>query len=137
MKYKKENSILWIESFGFSLLIALSWLTEAVRIPHFVFGETFTPNWNRATLRTLVILLVWTWVHVATKRLLKRLYYLEDFLRICGWCRKVCHEGQWLKMEDYFSSKFATTTTHGMCPECLEKKKQEIAGAKYPPVTAN
>ena len=127
MKFKKENSILWIESFGFSLLIVLSWLVEVARIPHFVFGEVFTPNWNRAMLRTVVISLIWTWVHLATRRLLKRLHYLEEFLRICSWCRKVCENGQWLELEKYFSSKFATTTTHGMCPECLEKRLKEIA----------
>jgi len=131
---KKENSILWIESVGFSLLIALSWLTEITRIPHFVFGEAFTPNWNRAMLRTTVILIVWTSVYVATKRLLKRLHHLEEFLRICSWCRKVDHDGKWVALEEFFSSKFATTTTHGMCPECLEKRLKEIEN--FPPPTS-
>ncbi|HUA67815.1 MAG TPA: hypothetical protein VMA13_04640, partial [Candidatus Saccharimonadales bacterium] len=89
----KENSILWIESLGFSLLILLCWVTEAIRLPHVLFGEAFAPDWRRATLRTVVVLFVWVWVHVATRRLLKRLHYLEEFLRICGWCRKVCHDG--------------------------------------------
>jgi len=132
MKYKKENSILWIESIGFSLLIALSWLTEAVGLPHVIFGEAFTVNWNRATLRTLVILLIWLWVYIATKRLLKRLHYLEEFLRICSWCRRVDHEGQWLDMEKFLSSKFDTTTTHGMCPDCLQKKVKEIKSYPSP-----
>jgi hypothetical protein len=56
----KENSILWIEAFGFSLLIVLCWLTELVRIPHVLFGESFTPDWRRAALRTVVMVLVWT-----------------------------------------------------------------------------
>jgi hypothetical protein len=133
MKKRKENSILWTEAFGFSLLILLSWATEVIRIPCFVFDEPFTPNWHRALIRTLVIVLVWAWVHIATKRLLKRLHYLEDFLRICGWCRKVCHEGEWLEFEEYFSSRFATTTTHGMCPACLKQKVEEIGAAKNRP----
>jgi len=127
------NSILWIEAFGFSVLIVLAWLTEAIRIPHFMFGEPFAANWHRAALRTLVILLVWAWVHVATRRLLERLHYLEEFLRICGWCRKVCCDGQWLELEEYFSSKFATRTTHGMCPECLQKGKKELLQNEKPP----
>jgi hypothetical protein len=133
MKRMKEHSILWLEAAGFSLLIGLTWLTEAARIPHLIFDEPFAPNWRRLILRTLVILLVWIWVHQATKRLLKRLHYLEEFLRICGWCRRVCHEGEWMELEKYFSSRFATTTTHGMCPDCLAKKIKEIEGAKYPP----
>jgi hypothetical protein len=123
---KKWNPILWVEGFGFSFIIALSWLTEAIRIPHFIFGEPFVANWHRAMLRTLVVSLVWLWVHLATTRLLKRLHYLEEFLRICGWCRKVCHEGEWLTMENYFNSKFATRTSHGMCPECVKKGVEEL-----------
>lgn len=118
---KKWTSILWVEAIGFSGLIALSWLTEAVRLPHLIYGEPFVPNWHRALFRTVVIVLVWAWVQTATRRLLKRLHYLEEFLRVCGWCRKVCHQGEWLTMEKYFDSKFATQTSHGMCPECVKK----------------
>lgn len=120
------NSVLWVEACGFSIIIVLSWLTEAVRIPHFIFGESFVPNWHRAALRTIVVLLIWAWVHAVTNRMLKRLHYLEDFLRICGWCRKVCYNGKWLTLEEFFSSKFATQTTHGMCPECLDKGMTDL-----------
>jgi hypothetical protein len=126
VKSRKENHILWVEATGFSLLIVLSWLTEVIRIPHFLFNEPFSPNWHRALLRTLIIGLIWLWVHIVTRRLLKRLHYLEEFLRICSWCRKVCHDGQWMELEKYFSSKFATPTTHGMCPDCLKKSVAEI-----------
>jgi hypothetical protein len=47
--------------------------------------------------------------------------------RICSWCRKVCYDDQWLKLEDYFNSRFSTHTSHDMCPECLKKKKEELA----------
>jgi hypothetical protein len=122
----KSNAILWIEAFGFSFIISLSWLTEVIRLPHFLFDEPFTANWHRAALRTGVILLVWMWVHQATKRLLKRLHHLEEYLRICGWCRKVCHDGEWLTLENFFNSKFSTRTSHGMCPECLQKNVEEL-----------
>ena len=112
------NYILWNEGFGFSCLIILSWLSEFLHIPHYIFGESFAPDWNRASLRTFVLLLIWGWVHLCTKRLLKRLHYLEEFQRICSWCRKVCHNDEWLSLEQYFNSKFDTKTTHGMCPSC-------------------
>ncbi len=115
-------------------MIVMSWLSEIFRIPHYLFGEPFARDWDRALLRTVVIILIWAWVHFLTARLLKRLHHLEEFLRVCGWCRKVCHEGEWLEMEKYFKSKFATKTSHGMCPECLEKKKQELAPAGMPPI---
>ncbi|HWD92864.1 MAG TPA: hypothetical protein VG938_11015 [Verrucomicrobiae bacterium] len=128
----KSNSILWVEAIAFSLLIGLSWLTEVLRLPHLLYGENFVVDWRRATLRTLVILFIWLWVNMATRRLLKRLHYLEEFVRVCGWCRNVCHEGEWLAMEKYFNSKFATKTSHGMCPDCLKKNKDEIVGKGNP-----
>jgi hypothetical protein len=122
----KTNAILWTEALGFSVMIILSWLTEALHFPHLVFNEPFAPDWRRAILRTIVILLIWGWVHWITKRLLKRLHHLEEFLRVCSWCRKVCHDDEWLTMEEYFNSKFATRTSHGMCPECLKKSVSEL-----------
>jgi hypothetical protein len=133
MKKTKENSILWVEATGFSLLIGLTILCEAVRIPHLVFGEDFAPNWRRALLRSAVLVLVWIWVHRVTRRLLKRLHYLEDFLRICCGCRRVCHRDEWLLLEDYFSFRFATATTHGLCPSCYQKKMAELPPLKHPP----
>ncbi len=121
------NFILWNETIGFTFLIALSWLVEWLHIPHLIFGEPFTPNWHRAILRTIVMLMIWLWVHLVTKRLLKRLHHLEKFLLVCSWCRKVSHHDEWLTMEKYFDSKFATHTSHGMCPECV---KNELKGIK-------
>jgi hypothetical protein len=69
-------------------------------------------------LRTVVIVCVWAVVHIATHRLLKRLHHLEEYLRVCAWCRKMDHQGKWVTMEDYFQSAFATQASHGVCPEC-------------------
>ena len=135
-KVKGRNSILWIEAFGFSTLIALSWLTEIFKFPHYLFGEPFAPNWHRAILRTIVVLLIWAWVFFLTRRLLTRLHHLEEFLRICSWCRKVCSEDEWLKLEDYFNSRFSTRTSHGMCPDCLKKKVGELALNDHPSKTS-
>ena len=123
---EKWNFILWNETIGFSLLITLSWLTEVLKIPHYLYGEPFTPNWKRAALRTVVLLLIWAWVHTVTKRLLRRLHHLEEFIRMCSWCRKVCCEGDWMPMEKYMASTYAVRTTHGMCPDCLKAKVEEI-----------
>jgi hypothetical protein len=110
--------ILWIEGFGFSMIIALIWLTEILHLPHFLFSEPATVNLARALLRTFVVLCVWLAVHLATRRLLARLHHLEEFLRICSWCKKIDHDGEWMTMEEYFGSALTTKTTHGICPQC-------------------
>ncbi len=126
-KGKGRNSVLWIESLGFLIIIALSWLVEYSRIPSAVFGDVSAPNLHRALSRTIIVLLIWAWVQFLTRRLLKRLHYLEEFLRICSWCRRVNEGDEWLELERYFKSKFATRTSHGMCPDCLKKKVEELA----------
>lgn len=134
-KTKGRKSILWVETAGFLLLIVLSWLTEIFRIPYYIFHEPFVPNWDRAILRTVVLLLIWGWVYWLTWRLLKRLHYLEEFLRICSWCRRVCDHEEWLALEDFFNTRFSTRTSHGMCPDCLRKKVIELAQSENPPAT--
>jgi hypothetical protein len=121
---KPREFILWVEGFGFSLIIVFAWLTEILQLPHLFFAEPAASNWSRALLRTCVVLGVWLAVHIYTRRLLQRLHQLEEFLRICSWCRKIEHDGQWVTMEEFFGSELATKMTHGICPQCtpaLEK----------------
>jgi hypothetical protein len=126
----KSGKVLWTIAGGFSFILMMSWLTEILRIPHLLFGESFEPNWKRAILRTVVISVIWIWVHLLTRRLLARLHHLEGYLRICSWCRKVSDGDEWLDMETFFNSKFATKTSHGVCPGCLQKQMNEIGDAK-------
>jgi hypothetical protein len=131
-KAKNAESILRKEAIGFSAIIVLSWATEFFRLPHLLFDESPSFNWYRAVLRTIVVLLIWLWVHLATKRLLKRLHHLEEFLLVCSWCRKVGHDGDWLTMEEYFGSKFDTQTSHGICPECAKKARNPASKPPMP-----
>ena len=120
------DSVLTTEAIGFSLIIVLSWATEVLHLPHFLFSQPEAFNWSRALLRTVVIMAVWFWVHVATKRVLRRLHHLEEYLLVCSWCRKVGHDGEWLTMEQYFGSKFDTETSHGICPECAKRMEHPL-----------
>jgi hypothetical protein len=123
---KKAESILIIEAIGFSFILLLSWGVAYFDAPRYIFGDPPTFNWQRAILRTAVILPIWAWVHFTTRRLLNRLRYLEGFLLVCAWCRKVGHDGEWLTMEEYFGSRFGQPTSHGICPECHDKVAAEV-----------
>jgi len=121
MNAKKAQRILWYESIGFLLLIALSWMDELLSLPHLLFGGGPHSNWHEATLESAFLIVVWVIVFLLTKRLLVRLYYMEGFLRVCAWCRKIGHEDEWTTVEDYFKKGFGTKTSHGMCPDCQQK----------------
>lgn len=116
------RSILRWQAIGFSILVAIVWIVEFFHIPHRLFGESPEFLWTRVTVRTLTVAIVWAIVHFSTRRLLRRLHALEEFLLICAWCRKVGDRDRWLSLEDYFDSKFATGTSHGICPACAEKQ---------------
>lgn len=126
MKSKSRESILWVEAIGFGSLTLFVWATEMLQISHFLFGEQVGINWLRLSLRTFMVLLVWVIVHLATRRLLARLRHLEEYLRVCAWCRRIGHRDEWMTMEDYFGSALDTKTTHGMCPECSARLKSHL-----------
>ena len=123
-------------AFGFSLVILHTWVAEIIRLPHLLYGEPPAFLWSRVLLRTVVMLVIWAWVHFAARRLLRRLHHLEEFLLVCSWCRKVGHEGEWLSMEEYFGSKFSTATTHGICPACARSQLRQHHATRLTPPPA-
>lgn len=121
MNKKSARSILRRENLGFAAILVCVWLVEFLHVPHLLYGEPPVFNVMRGVFRTILIGAIWLWVHFHTRRLLRRLHELEEFLHVCSWCRKVGHEEQWLTMEEYFDSQLATETSHGICPECARR----------------
>jgi hypothetical protein len=117
------SKILWYEAIGFLTIIVLSWINEFSDLPHFVSDVPYVPNWRESALETPIVVLVAIPVMTLTKRLVSRLYYLEGFLRICSWCKRLEHNDEWVPLEKFFESKFQTETSHGMCQACFDKEK--------------
>jgi hypothetical protein len=118
---EKAQRILWYQHMGFACIIALSWLNELLGLPRLIFGGDILGNWRESLLETVLVVLVWAGVVTGTRRLLNRLHYLEDFLRVCAWCRKISHGGEWMPIEEFFAKGFGTTTSHSICPSCAEQ----------------
>jgi hypothetical protein len=122
------SRILWYESFGFVFLIALSWISNTQGLSQKLFGGgPHNPDWRDSALQTLVILYVWAIVWGLTRMLIQRVNHLGSFLKLCAWCRKVGHEGKWIRIEEYFRDGFQVPTTHGMCPACKQRMEEETA----------
>jgi len=122
MTSKSGRSILRREALGFALIIAGVWIAEFIHLPHLLFGEPAVVSWTRALLRSTFVLLIWGGVYLTTRQLVSRLHELEEFLRLCSWCRRIEHEGKWLTLEEFFGSHLATETSHGICPDCAEQQ---------------
>jgi hypothetical protein len=124
----RPSRVLWYVSLGFGLIILLSWLEELAGLSYLVFGgQDHASDWRDAAMQTLLIVIVWAVVLFATRQLVAHLVYLKGFLRVCSWCRKVGYKDKWLPLEKYFAEGLHVGTTHGMCPECFKKLKEDTA----------
>ena len=131
----KKNSqltrIVLYQNLGFLAIIALCYLDELLKLPTLIFSDhPFAFVHRRTTLEMLLFLAVWFLVSLSTRRLLKRVRQLEDFMRVCSWCRRIDYKGEWMRLEEFMRQGFDTPTTHGICPECLDKQQKIIGKAK-------
>jgi hypothetical protein len=131
MNPKHAHRILWYESIGFVALMALSWLDELIGLPTILFGgPPHQADLRESCLEMTVIAIVGIITIAVTRRILSRLAYLESYLRVCAWCKKVYDNNQWVPMEEFLQAKFETRTTHGMCPECAEKMSGTVSAPR-------
>jgi hypothetical protein len=128
-----ERRIIFYEAMGFTLVIVLLWMDELLDLPHVLFGASGTPvNIVESALEsgfTLLLALVTVGV---TRHLLGRITYLEGFIPICAWCRKVRLNDEWVSLEKFIESQPDAQCTHGICPECRKRHIDEFIDA-YPP----
>jgi len=133
MMYMEKNSnltkIVIIQNLGFLAIIVLCYLDELLKLPALIFSDhPFV--FRRSTLEMLLFLAVWLLVSGSTHRLLKRIRQLEEFMRVCSWCRRIDFKGKWITLETFMEQGFDTPTTHGICPECRQQKREAIQRSK-------
>ena len=110
--------VLACEVIGFLAIITLSWINELLGLPRLIFGSSHVGGWHESLLETAIVLLVAMPVAAQTRRLLARLHYLEEFPRLCAWCRKLHLNNEWVPVEQFLQRKFDTQISHGICPAC-------------------
>jgi hypothetical protein len=115
--------IIWYEIAAFGAIILISWLNEIGGLSKALFGGNYELNWKEAVLETAITIVVAIPAIILSWKLSKRLHYLEDFIRVCAWCKKVGYDDKWISFEEFLHKKFNTETSHGICPDCYEKYK--------------
>ena len=137
----KKNSqltrIVLYQNLGFLGIMVISYLDELLKLPTLLFSEhPFAFLFRRSTLDILLILAVWFLVSTSTRRILERIRYLEKFMRVCAWCRRINFKGEWMPLEEFMRQGFDTPTTHGICTVCLTKQQAAVEKAKAAKKTA-
>ncbi len=125
------TNIVLYQNLGFLSIMVICYLDELIQLPSLIFSDhPFAFVYRRSTLDMLMVLAVWFLVSASTHRILERVRYLEKFMRVCAWCRKIDYKGEWMRLEDFMLEGFDTPTTHGICPECLVRQKEAVERAK-------
>jgi hypothetical protein len=130
-KPSRFNKVLSCQSFGFLTIITLCWLNSLLGLSSLLLEGRFgASDLESPVLQMLLVLAVWLLVSSSTRRNLERLKHLENFMRVCAWCHRINHNGAWKTPEKYFEEDFETTTTHGICHECLKRQTEIVKQTK-------
>jgi len=131
---KKNSQLSKIELYqnlGFLVIMVLGFVDDFLQLPKLIFSDhPFAFVYRRSTLDILLVLAVWFLVSRSTRRILERVHYLEKFMRVCAWCRRIHFKGDWMPLEEFMRQSFDTPTTHGICKECLHQQQAIIDQAK-------
>jgi len=122
------SQVVWLELVGFVVIIALSWANELAGLPRLLLGGAQQTDWRESVVETLVVVVVAVPVIMFTRRIVSRLHYLEGFLRICAWCKRLNRDDEWIPVEEFFQRGFETMTSHAICSECLTKASAGLVG---------
>ncbi len=102
-----------------------------LKLPALIFSNhPFAFVQRQSTLEILLVLGVWFLVSRSTRRILERVHYLEKFMRVCAWCRRINYRDEWIRLEEFMQQGFDTPTTHGICAACLQKQQEAVARSK-------
>lgn len=120
------RQVLWLQALGFALVVVLIWADELLDVPHMVFGAPPTiARLPEAVLESTVVVVLGALVTYASAQLVKRLTYLESFVVLCGWCRRVHDQESWVSFEAFLGAH-QVRPSHGLCPECAAKLDEEL-----------
>jgi hypothetical protein len=113
---------------GFSVLVIIIWLDELVDLPFRFLGAPMAPpSWQEALLESGIVIVLAALTLAATRRAMRRVVYLESFVVLCAWCRRVRLDDKWMSVEAYLAVHQAETS-HGVCEDCGRRVLAEQHG---------
>lgn len=122
---------------GYGILLFLITGDEIFDFPHNIFGTAPTPiNWAETFIEGTYIVLLCAFTVYLSFHFLKRIKFLEGFLPICSYCKKIRKENEWTSLEKYMSDHSEAFFSHSLCPDCAEKYYGEYLHQEkgHPPV---
>jgi len=115
------KKIIQYELLGFGVVEILLLLDEIIDLPHRCGGPATLINWPECLLEAFYVLILCVFVVLATWQCLRRIKYLEGFLRVCAFCKRVRVGNEWVPIEQYIQENSEAEFSHGLCSQCMKK----------------
>ncbi len=110
-------------------VISFSWINEVWDLPYLVYNApSSAPNYFEAWMETGWALFVMLLVLSSTQALLKQIRYMEGFLPVCSFCKKIRVDQDWVPIEHYLHEHSRVRMTHSLCPLCAKEHYGYIEG---------
>ncbi len=110
----------------FIMLILLIWVNEIMDLSSLWFGvHASDVNLYRGCVLSIgvIVVAIVTVGHTYVQQ--KRI--ITGLLTVCSCCRKIrVDEGLWEQMDEYVSDHSLALISHGLCPHCFDRMKQDI-----------
>ena len=116
-----QKAVIWL-SLGFLTIIVLTWLDAVFDFAHYIVGSEFqTERAGDTAIETVVILMLWILSAYKVYQIVSRLSYLESFVHMCAWCRRIEKDNEWLSLEQHLERSGGQAVSHGVCPDCSKE----------------
>jgi hypothetical protein len=125
-RHEVRNSIITVLIVGFAVLVLLVWTDDVFDLPALIGTSTQSILFAQTVIVSLLAVALCAWLVASVARILKRLQYLESFLSVCSFCKRIHIDDQWIPMEIFISQRTDTQFSHGLCPDCKEKHYGEF-----------
>ncbi len=114
--------VLFYQIAGFFLLITLVWVSEILDLPHSLLNAPPTPsNIIESIYESIFITGFAAIIIIFSHKTIKRINYLEGFLPVCSFCKKIRIKDEWIPIDIYIENHSDIEFSHSLCPECAEK----------------
>jgi hypothetical protein len=133
---KGYSSIAIWQGAAFFLLLLMVWFNEIVDVASLLAGRPASPpDVFRGCIATAGVFFgaIVTIGHTYVQQ--RRI--MSGMLTICCYCHNIrIKHAIWQRIEEYIGKHSTAIFSHGVCPECFEKAKQEV-NSPAPPASGN
>ena len=123
--FNKNYYFLIYPIIGFGILTFASLIDAHFHVADYLF--TINSKYKHFFLDFFLDLLVGIPVLYYMKKQADKLIYLEEFVRLCGWCQKINIDGNWIDFTSFTLQNYRQPT-HGICPDCAKTLMNKLEG---------